>query len=403
MQTVSAGGSSRVTFSAQARVAANPSRHQSSAFGRPVKMPINRRDGFSFLAGAGVLAAHPGVAAANNAAALPERLRRLYDRAMVIDALSFAREWDDAEYAAVRKSGYTGIITSLGRRNLQTAIDELVSWRARIAAQPDRYRLALTAADFETAKKSGRFAVMMNFQNATMLEGDADNVEALHALGMRCFQLTYNTRNRLGDGCTERTNAGLSDFGIEVVERMNEVGVLVDLSHCGNQTTLDGIAISNKPVAMTHTMAEALRPGHPRAKTDDQLRALADKGGVVGIAALGYFIGKNPGTETTIETYADHIEHAVNSVGHDHIAVSTDFPVRGIASWATRKNWYEPRLKSFKPSYDVQWPPYIPELDTPDRFRNLLIVLDRRGWKEGALEKLLGANWLRLFRDVFGG
>jgi len=366
-------------------------------------MPINRRDSFSVLAGAGAFAAHPGFAAASDVPDLPEGLRRLYDRALVIDALSFAREWDDTEYAAVRKSGYTGIITSLDRRNLQTAIDEIVAWRARVAAQPDRYMLALSAADYETAKKSGRLAVMMNFQNATMLEGDADNVEALHALGMRCFQLTYNARNPLGDGCTERTNAGLSDFGIEVVERMNKVGVLIDLSHCGSQTTLDGIAFSGKPVAITHTMAEALRPGHPRAKTDEHLRALADKGGVVGIAALGYFIGKNPGTETTIETYADHIDHAVNIVGHDHIAVSTDFPIRGIAGWATRKNWYEPRLRNFKPSYDVQWPPYIPQLDTPDRFRNLLVVLDRRGWKEAALEKLLGANWLRLFRDVFGG
>jgi len=245
--------------------------------------------------------------------------------------------------------------------------------------------------------------VMMNFQNSTMLDGDVDNIDALHALGMRCFQLTYNFRNLVGDGCLERTNAGLSDFGVEVVARMNKTGVLVDLSHCGSQTTLDGIAFSEKPVAITHSMVEKFRPGHPRAKTDDQIKALADKGGVFGVAALGYFIGKNPGTDTTIERYADHIEHAVKTIGIEHVGLSTDFPVRGLESWITKEDWYEPRLTIFKPSYDVQWPPYIPELDTPDRFRNLVAVLDRRGWKTGDLERLLGGNWQRLFKDVFGG
>jgi len=357
---------------------------------------LNRRDAIRVTAGA---TASLSIARAQT----PGRLSRFYDDTLVIDALSFAHEWDDVEYEAVKKSGYAGIITSLDRRDLQTAIDELLTWQRRVKEFPDRYMVALEARDFERAKREKKLAVMMNFQNATMLEGDADNVDALHALGMRCFQLTYNTRNLLGDGCTERTNAGLSDFGVNVVGRMNKTGVLIDLSHCGRQTTLDGIEFSEKPVAITHTMIEKLRPDHPRAKTDDQLKGLADKGGVVGIAALGYFIGTDPGGETTIETYADHIEHAVNVVGVEHVALSTDFPVRGIASWATREEWYEPRLKSFKPSYDVKWPPYIPALDTPDRFRNLLVVLDRRGWKTRDMERLLGENWMRLFKDVFGG
>ncbi|MHA7871595.1 MAG: dipeptidase [Hyphococcus sp.] len=356
---------------------------------------MDRRQFIQAGASAGVLGAFPAQAANRD-------LTRLYDNAIVIDALSFAHEWDDVEYDAVKQSGYTGIVTSLNRRDLQTAIDELLTWKRRVADYPDRYMIALEAGDFERAKRKNKLAVMMNFQNATMLEGDADNVDALHALGMRCFQLTYNSRNLLGDGCTERTDAGLSDFGVEVVERMNKTGVLVDLSHCGRQTTFDGIALSKKPVAITHTMVDRYRPGHPRAKTDDQLKALADKGGVVGIAALGYFIGTDPGGDTTIETYADHIDHAVSVAGIEHVALSTDFPVRGIASWATREDWYEPRLKSFKPSYDVKWPPYIPALDEPNRFRNLLAVLDARGWRTRDLERLLGENWVRLFKDVFG-
>jgi membrane dipeptidase len=153
---------------------------------------------------------------------------------------------------------------------------------------------------------------------------------------------------------------------------------------------------------MTHTMCEALRRGHPRAKTDEALRACAEKGGVIGIAALGYFLGPDPGGETTIEDYANHIEHAVSVAGREHVALASDFPPQGIRPWATRENWYLPRLESFEPSYEVRWPPWIPELDTPNRFLNSARVLERRGWTEHDLELLLGRNWLRLFRDTIG-
>ena len=339
-------------------------------------------------------------------AAVPELSRaaadEVYDHALVIDALSFGREWGDAEFTALKQARYSGMVESLSRRDLQTAIDELVAWRARAKEHAGRLLIALSAADFERAQADRKTAVLMNFQDSTMLEGDLDNIDALYALGMRSFQLTYNYRNLVGDGCLERTNAGLSEFGIEVVARMNAIGIMVDLSHCGRQTTLDGIAFSDKPVAITHTMCEALRDDHPRAKTDEQIRACADKGGVIGIAALGYFIGGDPGGDTTIEHYADHVEHAVAVAGVDHVALSTDFPPQGIAPWATRENWYEPRLESFKPNYEVRWPPWIPELDTPDRFRNVARVLENRGWRDGDLEKLLGLNWLRLFRDTIG-
>lgn len=354
-----------------------------------------RRETLGMLAGAAALTAG-GSTWAQDAGA------DFYDNALVIDSLSFLREWDDAELGALKKTGYAGIVESLSNRNLQTAIDALVTYRKRVAEHADKLIIALSADDFQRAKDSGRVAALMNFQNSTMLEGEIDNIDALYALGMRSFQLTYNSRNLVGDGCLERTNAGLSDFGVEVVERMNEIGVIVDLSHCGRQTTLDGIAFSRKPVAITHTMCESIRKGHPRAKTDEQMRACAEKGGVVGMAALGYFVGGDPGGATTVENYADHIEHATAVVGYDHIGISTDFSPQGISPWATKESWYEPRLKSFKPSYEVRWPPWIPELDTPDRYRTVVRVLQGRGWSETQLEGLLGRNWERLFRELIG-
>lgn len=339
-----------------------------------------------------------GIAAAN--AGELEEAQALYNESLVIDGLSFARAWDEVAQQAIAESGYAGIIASLPRRSLEVAMGALIEWQTREKEHPDQFLIAKKSQDFVAARTSGRLAVLMNFQDAIMLDGDARNVDLLHALGTRCFQLTYNERNLLGDGCTERTNAGLSDYGVEVVARMNEVGVLVDLSHCGRQTTTDGIAVSDKPVAVTHSMCETLRPNHPRAKTDDQIRALADKGGVFGVAALGYFIGTDPGGKTTLHSYVDHIEHAVEVAGHEHVALSTDFPLRGIASWATRENWFEPRLEGFKPSYDVRWPPWIPELDSPQRFLTLTNTLLKRGWSHTNIKRLLGENWLRLFRDT---
>jgi membrane dipeptidase len=129
---------------------------------------------------------------------------------------------------------------------------------------------------------------------------------------------------------------------------------------------------------------------------------MARNGGVVGMATLGYFVGPDPGGETTIETYLDHVDHAVAVAGIDHVGVCTDYQVRGISSWATRETWYEPRLRSFKPSYQVRWPPWIPELDGPDRFLRVTEGLLRRGYPDDDILKILGGNWLRYFREVIG-
>jgi membrane dipeptidase len=207
----------------------------------------------------------------------------------------------------------------------------------------------------------------------------------------------------VGDGCTERTNSGLSDFGVDVVKRMNELGIIVDLSHCGKQTSYDGIQFSDPPACFTHTMCESIYRNHPRAKTDNQIRTMADKGGVMGVAALGYFVGPDPGGKTTIETYLDHVDHTVKVGGIDHVALCTDFPIQGIKVWATKETWYEPRLKSFKPSYNVKWPPWIPDLDKPGRFRNVARGLNKRGYSDDQIEKILGLNWLYYFDTVLRG
>ncbi|WP_165748868.1 dipeptidase [Cellulophaga sp. Z1A5H] len=332
---------------------------------------------------------------------LDKKIEKLYKEAIVIDGLIIPRGWNEESFKALDQSGYTGFGASLASGNLKIALASLAEWQKRIKDNPDKLILATSADDFIRAKKENKTAAFLGFQNATMIEKSIDNIDTLYDAGTRWIQLTYNQRNLLGDGSTERTNSGLSDFGIEALARMNELGIMIDLSHCGRQTTNEGIEFSTSGACFNHSMCEALYKDHPRAKTDDQIKAMADKGGVIGIICLGYMIGPELGTKTTLETYVDHIDHAVKIAGIDHVGVAADFAIQGLeATGATRENWYEPRLTRFKPSYKVQWPPWIPELDKPDRYLQVAKVLDRRGYSTGDIEKILGLNWLRYFKDT---
>jgi membrane dipeptidase len=332
---------------------------------------------------------------------LDKKIENLYKEAIVIDGLIIPRGWNEESFKALDQSGYTGFGASLASGNLNVALASLAEWQKRIKDNPDKLLLATSADDFIRAKKENKTAAFLGFQNATMIEKSIDNIDKLYDAGTRWIQLTYNQRNLLGDGSTERTNSGLSDFGLEALARMNELGIMIDLSHCGRQTTNEGIEFSTSGACFNHSMCEALYKDHPRAKTDDQIKAMAAKGGVIGIICLGYMIGPDLGTKTTLETYVDHIDHAVNIAGIEHVGVAADFAIQGLeATGATRENWYVPRLTRFKPSYKVQWPPWIPELDKADRYLQVAKVLDKRGYSTGDIEKILGLNWLRYFKDT---
>lgn len=337
----------------------------------------------------------------NDSKSSKKTIEEVYKDAIVIDGLIIARNWNEDSFAALAASGYSGFHASLDSGSMKRALDSLSEWQNRIKEDGQRLMLATSSEDFKSAKEKGKTAILLGFQNTSMINKSLDNLDTLYQAGTRWMQLTYNERNLIGDGCTERTNAGLSDFGIEVVEKMNELGIIIDLSHCGHATTNDGILFSKKGATINHAMCEALHRNHPRAKTDEQIRAMADKGGVMGIICLGYMIGPNLGTDTTLETYVDHIDHAVKVGGIDHVGLAADYPIQGLeASGATRENWYVPRLTRFKPSYKVQWPPWIPELEPPNRYLNVARVLDKRGYSTGDIEKILGLNWLRYYKEI---
>ena len=220
---------------------------------------------------------------------------------------------------------------------------------------------------------------------------------------MRIVQPTYNLRNLLGDGCLEPDGAGLSRAGQESIRRMNALGILVDLSHCGRRTTRDALAASAVPVAFTHTGCAAVAE-HPRNKTDDELRALAARGGVAGIYFMPYL---RPGAQPTAEDVVRHVEHAVKVAGEDHVGVGTDGAISAVdltPEYRARAQADIDRRKKAgigAPGEVSGIYTFVPDLNTPRRLQKLGELLAARGHDSRRVDKILGGNFARLFRETW--
>ena len=335
-----------------------------------------------------------------------------YDKAIVIDALGGPGGGDGpltaAQIADIRSSGLTAVNLTVGALGSGADVFEqtfktIGLWEREIDAHPDVLMRIKSAADLERAKESRRLGLIYGFQDATPLGDDPGRVELFSHFGVRVIQLTYNRRNLLGDGCLEAANAGLSRLGQQVVERMNELGVLVDLSHCGHRTTLDGIAMSKRPVAITHAGCAAVAD-LPRNKTDEELRRLADKGGVMGIYFMPFL--RTQGQPMTADLIR-HIEHAVDVAGEDHVGLGTDGGISQIELTPEFIQHHQEdiqnrrRLGISAPGEEEDVYTFLPDLNTPRRFETLAALLRERGHSQARIEKILGGNFARLFREVW--
>ncbi len=303
----------------------------------------------------------------------------------------------------------------------ETALTAISQARAMIDALGGQLRLVLTANDIERVHRDGVRGVIFDFQDTTPFGGDLDRIALFHNLGLRVVQLTYNLRNLVGDGCTERYNTGLTYFGHAVVERLNELRMLVDVSHCSQQVGWDALEVSNSPIVVTHSTSNAVCY-HDRGKDDDLARAIAQRGGFFGVAAIGGFIRDRAGA--TLDHFVDHVEHLVDVMGIDHVGIGCDKCGPGPG---TESNIEFPEsLGPFDTSYlykadpdprsargDFSWAGFRPEhrlrddhrIDGFDRFTdwpNITVKLAERGFDEDELRKLLGLNYLRVFREVVG-
>ncbi|HEY4572679.1 MAG TPA: membrane dipeptidase [Thermoanaerobaculia bacterium] len=356
-------------------------------------------------------AAHAAVPRVVTAATAPPHWEG-YDKAILIDALGGPGGGDGpltaGQIADVRSSGLTAVNLTVGALGsgadvFEATFKTIGIWEREIDAHPDVLMRIKSAADLARAKESRRLGIIYGFQDATPLGDDPGRVELFSRFGVKIIQLTYNRRNLLGDGCLEPANAALSRLGQQVVERMNGLGVLVDLSHCGHRTTLDGIAASKRPVAITHAGCAAIAD-LPRNKTDEELRRLADKGGVMGIYFMPFLRTKG---QPMAADLIRHIEHAVDVAGEEHVGLGTDGGISGIELTPEfikrhRENVQERRrLGISAPGEEEDVYTFLPDLNTPRRFETLAALLRERGHSQTRIEKILGGNFARLFREVW--
>ncbi|GBQ96477.1 membrane dipeptidase [Gluconobacter cerinus] len=324
---------------------------------------------------------------------------QLHQRSIVIDGLQTCA-WSREIFEQMRAGGLTVVnAASLLWENFSEGMAYVRTWERHFAENADLIIPIRSVADIETAKRTNRTGISIGWQNTSPLEDRLDYVRLFKLLGVNTMQLTYNTQNYSGAGYLEERDSGLTGFGREVLHEMNRHGVLCDLSHVGDLTSADVIEHSRRPVCISHVLPRALRDVK-RNKPDHLFRACAEKGGIVGVSLFSP--GLRAGNDATIDDYLDAMTHVLNIVGEDHIAMGTDFstghPRPGPwLLWANRDKGYGRQLTEFgrttirKPAGFAS----IPE--TP----NLTAAMMRRGWSTGLIEKILGQNWLRLYRDTW--
>ena len=329
---------------------------------------------------------------ADSTATYSARTVGLVERSLVIDMLAvlkinfkpeaYANPLTEAEIAAFRESRITGFHNSIGTGG-PAAVEEtlgfMAAWQGFCARNADLFCVVDTAVDLDRAKAAGKCAVIMGIQNAEHFR-KADDVLAFHQLGQRCAQLTYNSQNLLGSGSTDRVDGGVSDYGAEIIAAMNDAGMLVDVSHCGDRTTLDAIEISKRPVAITHSNCRALN-NHPRLKTDEAIAKCAAKGGVMGITGVRNFVRDREPT------------------GIEHVGIGSDSDLNGYDDMPADQR--KMLMESYKSSYAFRDKLDTDGFDHPKKVFDLTEALIRRGYGDSNIESVLGGNFRRLLGTVW--
>lgn len=285
-----------------------------------------------------------------------------------------------------------------GEEALDAALDDLGAYDRHIADNSDLLLKATSVADIDRAVAERKIALFYLLQNTTPVHRDVNRVDMLYGLGLRSLQLTYNYANHVGSGCRERGSYGLTLFGLELVERMNEIGMLVDTSHANMTTMAEAIRASRVPTIISHTACATLHE-HVRNTTDENLRLLADHGGVVGICQIRPFLTEDR-SDDNVRFYLDHIEHAIDVCGVDHVCIGSDRDHRVIEDDPAELELL--KQEEGAQFQDADWPLYMPALNGPRRMEVVYDGLAARGLSEDVIDKVMRGNLRRLYAEVIG-
>ena len=377
---------------------------------------ISRRD-FASRLGSGFLAA--------------QMLRRLeaprpdwpawpgYDAAFVIDMLATAGPFNVPDWLGkpltatmvenAKRSGITAVnstISALGStpgEHLEGTVSNIAAWQHEFDSHPDVFLAVRSLEDIRRAKAQKKVGVIFGFQDTTPYADRLDRVAMFHRLGVRIVQLTYNGSNLVGDGCLVPRDGGLKPYGREVVAKLNELRSLIDLSHVGWETTRQTIAASRSPVACTHSGASVVT-NVPRNKPDDILRALAQKGGVIGVFMMPFLRASG---QPTADDFLRHLAHCINVCGEDHVGIGSDLSITPLELTPEVRKVHADFVKARRaagisaPGEDENVFNYIPDFNSPRRMEMVADAMAGAGHSTARIEKVLGGNWMRLLRDVW--
>jgi len=344
-----------------------------------------------------------------------ERARALHQQAIVFDGLMPWGNLDHLEsLREARQGGLAAANVTVAHypHNSVRAFERIARYVSIIDQNRDWLRMVRSVSEIEQAKADGVIGIVLGFQDTSPFENRLDLIDAFAAVGVRIVQLTYNSQNYVGFGCCEPLQGPLSLFGREVLRRLEDLGIAVDLSHCGDETTEDVLRRAKKPVFFTHSGARAICPAYGRNKTDDQIRALAATGGVIGVTFAPFLVKRDPVTHdvlpSTIDDVIRHIEYIGDLVGLDYVGIGTDLCSAWIDQRATPPEsslrwWREARPDVFGRGPTTEYDPYPEGLRRHSELPNLTQRLVERGFSDGEILGILGANFLRALRVVWGG
>lgn len=322
-------------------------------------------------------------------------MSRLHDDLIVFDGLNVSK-FDRSVYEDMRKGGVTAAnCTCSVWENFHDTMRNMAKLRKDFVTHSDLITQVCKVQDIYDAKAQGKTGMTLGWQNTSALEDRIEYLELFYQLGLRIVQLTYNTQNYVGSGCYESVDSGLSDFGRNLLSEMNSLGILCDLSHVGPKTSTDAILASKTRVAYSHCLPAGLK-AHPRNKTDEQLRFIAQHDGFVGVTMFPPFLKNGP--KSDVSDYVEAIEYVVNVVGEDAVGIGTDFTQGYDASffeWISRDKGTGRLLTNLG---EIINPAGMREIGD---FPNLTDAMERRGWPRSRIEKVMGGNWVQLLKDVW--
>jgi membrane dipeptidase len=331
------------------------------------------------------------------------RSNELHAASIIIDAVCPLVMDNPAYIDWYREGGVTAIAPTVSTTGgARATLNRLGAWHRLLHERQDLV-LVKKSSDVESAKRTDRMGVYFHCQGADAIEDNLDLIDLYKELGVGIVQLTYNVKNRVGDGCEERTDAGLSRYGIKLVQRLNEASVIVDCSHTGLRTSLEAVECSSRPVVLSHSNVASVHPS-PRNVSDELIHAIARSGGVIGVVGFPAMVAAT--TRPTLDQFIAHIDAIVERVGIDHVALGVDYYTgqAGVASDDAALRGYQEAVRSGAWSSAYPPPPhhYPAGIDTPRTFPKLTRRLLERGYGESDVVKILGGNWVRVMRAVWG-